>query len=85
MRKARRNDRIIFNGESIMLLQDLSQITLKNRRALCPLLDKLREKEIKYTWRFLFALIVSANGHQHVLRALADLPKFCEGLGLDPI
>lgn len=44
MRKARRNDRIIFNGETIMLFQDLSQITLRNRRALRSLLDKLREK-----------------------------------------
>lgn len=33
MRKAQRNDHIIFNGETIMLFQDLSQITLKNR---CP-------------------------------------------------
>lgn len=85
MRKARRNERIIFNGETIMLFQDLSQITLKNRRALRPLLDKLREKDLRYTWRFPFALIVATNGHQHILRTPSDLPDFCAGLGLDPV
>lgn len=85
MRRARRNDRIIFNGETIMLFHDLSQITLKNRRALRPLLDKLRERDLRYTWRFPFALIVSANGHQHVLRTPADLPDFCAGLCIDPV
>lgn len=83
MRKARRNDRIIFNGENIMLFQALSQITLKNRRALCPLLEKLRDRDFKYTWRFPFALIASANGHQHILRTPSDLLDFCAGLGLD--
>lgn len=49
IREARRNDRIILNGETIMLIQNLFPITLKNRRALHPLLDKLREKELRYT------------------------------------
>lgn len=53
MQKARSNERIVFNGATIMLFHDLSQITLKNRRALHPLLDKLRERELRYTWRFL--------------------------------
>lgn len=83
MRKARRNDRIIFNGENIMLFQDLSQITMKNRRALRPLLEKLRDRDLKYTWRFPFALIVSVSGHQHILRTPSDLPDFCAGLGFD--
>lgn len=50
MRKARRNYHIIFNEETIMIFQELSQITLKNRRALRLLLEKLRERELKYTW-----------------------------------
>lgn len=49
MRKARSNDRIIFNGESIMLFQDSSQITLRNHMALRPLLEKLRDRDLKYT------------------------------------
>lgn len=82
MFKARRNDQIIFNGECIKLFQDLSQITLKNRRALRPLLDKLREKEIRYTWRFPFALLVTSDGRQHTLRTPEDLPDFCDALQL---
>lgn len=42
MQKALRNDQIIFNGETIMLFHDLSQITLRNRRAFHHLFDKLR-------------------------------------------
>lgn len=34
MHKAQRNDQIVFNGETIMLFHDLSQITLKNHGAL---------------------------------------------------
>lgn len=83
MSKARRNDSIIFNRESI--LSYLSQITLKNQRALCPLLDKLREKQITYTWRFPFALVVTHTGKQHILRTLIDLPDFYESLNLEPI
>lgn len=85
MRKARSNERIIFNGETIMLFQDLSQITLKNRRAMRPLLDKLRERDLRYTWRFPFALLVNHNGKQHILRSPVDLLEFCNALHLDPI
>lgn len=85
MRKARRNERIVFNGATIMLFQDLSQITLQNRRALRPLLEKIREKDLRYSWRFPFALMVSYNGHQHTLRTPADLPEFCRALDMDQI
>lgn len=85
MRKARRNDQIVFNGEHIMLFQDLSQVTLRNRRALRPLLDKLRELDLRYTWRFPFALVVKLAGKQHILRSPAVLPDFCAGLGLDRV
>lgn len=72
----------MFNGENIKLLQDLSQITLKNRRALRPLLDALREKDLRYTWRFPFALLVTNHGKQHTLRTPEDLPDFCSALQL---
>lgn len=78
MRRARRNDHIVFKGARIMLFQDLSQITLKNRRALRLLLDKL-------TWRFTFSLVVTLTGKQHILRSPTDLPEFCEGLGIELI
>lgn len=84
MHNARRNEQVVFNGANIMF-QDLSQITLKNRRALRRLLEALREKELRYTWRFPFALTVNLNGHQHVLCEPDDLPEFCSALGLDQI
>lgn len=85
MQKARRNDRIVFNGETIMLFQDLSQITLKKRRALRPLLEELRNKGMRYTWRFTFALLVTHNGRQFALRSPDDLEYFCSGLQLNPM
>lgn len=85
MRKARRNDHIIFNGANIMLYQDLSQITLRNRRALRLLLDKLRKRDIRYTWHFPFALVTTISGKQLVLRTPEDLPDFCAALDLDLI
>lgn len=85
MHKARRNEQIIFNGAHITLFQDLSQITLKNRRALRPLLEALRAKDLRYTWRFPFALLVSHNGKQHFLRTPSDLQEFCSALQLGEI
>lgn len=41
MHRARKTDCIRLNRETIMLFQDLSQITLRNHRALHPLLYKL--------------------------------------------
>lgn len=80
MFKAHRNDQIVFNGKCIKLFQDLSQITLKNRRALRPLLDKLREKDIQYMWHFPFALLVTYDSRQHTPRTPDDLPDFCTAL-----
>ena len=83
MRKARGNDHIVFNGATIMLFQDLSQITLKNRRALRPLLDKLRERDMRYSWKFPFALSVTSGGRQPTLRDPDGLRDFCAALELD--
>lgn len=80
-----RSDQIVFNGVCIKLFQDLSQITLKNLRALRPLLDKLREKDIRYTWCFPFALLVTFEGRQHTLRTPDDLLEFFTALQIDPI
>lgn len=59
--KARQNEAITFNHSTILFFQDLSPITLKNRRALHPLLDTLCEKDLKYQWQFPFALTVTHN------------------------
>lgn len=66
-----------------MLFKDVSQITLKNRYALRPLLEKPRERDLKYSWHFPFALTVTYNGHQYVLRTPADLPELCEALDME--
>lgn len=54
-------------------------------RALRPFLDKLREKDMRYTWRFPFALLVTHNGRQHTLRSPEDLPEFCNAVHLGPV
>lgn len=48
LRKAREKGWIIHNGTEIKLFRDLSQITLQNRRALRPLLEALRSRNIQY-------------------------------------
>lgn len=82
LRKARERGRIIHNGSEIKLFQDLSQITLQNRRALRPLLELLRARNIQYRWKFPFALSASARGRSAILRTPEDIPMFCEQLDL---
>lgn len=48
LQKARTNELITFNGVDVQLFQDLSLITLKNRRVLNPLLEILKEKGVHY-------------------------------------
>lgn len=50
LRKARERGDLLLDGCKVQLLPDLSQMTLDKRRALCPLLDCLREHEISYSW-----------------------------------
>lgn len=57
MTKARRNDHIKFNDTEISIFQDLSPITLNNRRALRPLLEILRRQSISYKWKLPFILL----------------------------
>lgn len=56
LHKARQNDQILFKEAPIQLYQDLSPITLKNRRAVRPVLDALMDKNIPYRWKFPFAV-----------------------------
>lgn len=84
MAKAREQDQILFNGEEIQLFQDLSPITLRNRRALWPLLNLLCENRIQYRWRFPFGLAATRAGKTTLLRVPDDLHAFCEALQLDP-
>lgn len=84
LQKARMNELITFNGTDVQLFQDLSPISLKNRRALKPLLGVLREKGINYRWKFP-ALQASYNSKQFMLRVPDDLLHFCENLQIAPV
>lgn len=83
--QARQNELISFNEHKITLFQDLSPITLGYRRALHPLLEVLREHSFSYRWKFPFALSVTHNGNQHILKTPDDLPMFCEALQIPPM
>lgn len=82
LRKARERGRILHNGAEIKLFQDLSQITLQHRRALRPLLDVLRARNIQYRWKFPFGLSASTRGRSALLRTPDDLLGFCDQLDL---
>ena len=85
LHKARLEEHITFNEAEIQLYQDLSPITLKNRRALRPLLEVLKTKDITYRWKFPFALQATYNGRQFTLRIPEELQKFCECLQIIPM
>lgn len=74
MAKARQNELITFNSDTPALYQHLSPITLKNRWALCPLLEILLEKGLTYRWRFpCFECHIQYNGKQVLLRTPDEL------------
>lgn len=73
MAKAHQNELITFNGNTINNFEDLSPLTLNNRRVLRPLLEALRKQGIPYEWKFPFALNVSLQGKHFYLRTPDDL------------
>lgn len=85
LRKAKEKGQIIHNGAEIKLFQDLSQITLQNRRALHPLLEALWSWNIQYRWKFPFGLSTTARGRSALLRKPEDLQSFCDQLDLPRI
>lgn len=82
LHKARNRIHIMFEGAEIHIYQDLSGITLKNRRDLKPLLDTLRAKNIPYRWKFPFGLSATFQGRTALLRVPEDLPSFCNTMGI---
>lgn len=85
LHRARDRHSLLYQGAEIKLFQDLSPITLQNRRDLRPLLDLLRTKGIQYRWKFPFCLSASFQGRTANLRLPEDLPGFCEALNLPRI
>lgn len=75
--KARSLEEICYKGKRIELYQDLSPLTLQQRRALRPLLSVLRDHGIPYRWRFPFGLSATRQGRTQLLRYPEDLEEFC--------
>lgn len=82
LQKARGQDEIVFNSNKIELYQDLSPVTLQQRRALRPLLTVLRDKNIPYRWRFPFGLSATRSGRTALLREPDELEDFCKSLDI---
>lgn len=80
LNKARKNDQILFNDHNIALYQDLSHITLQNRRALRPMITALRDKGVPYPWRLPFALNATYLVKQYYSRMPEDIQAFCDQL-----
>lgn len=80
LRKAREKGDILLDGCKVQLLSDLSKMTLDKRRALRPLLDVLRERDITYSWGYPFQLQVRIDGTLLCVRRPADIPDFCTAL-----
>lgn len=85
MRKAREKDRMLHDNPEIELYQDLSPLTLQQRRALRPLLDSLRARGATYRWGFPFSLTATRNGRTAQLQVPEDLLLFCDQMGIPPI
>lgn len=82
LRQARVKRSLVYEGHSISIYQDLSAITLKNRRDLRPLLEVLQAKNIPYRWKFPFALSATNHGRTAILRAPEELDSFCHILDI---
>lgn len=83
--KAQEQKEFSFNGSEVKIFQNLSQITLNNRRALQPILATLRERNMAYKWHFPFGLCVTVQGRSFTLQTPVDLPQFFEHVNLAPI
>lgn len=79
---ARRHRDFEYEGAQIIFLQDLSKYTLIRRKAVKPLLDVLREREILFRWGFPFQVIVHQGGRRVIFQDINDLPEFSRLLQL---
>lgn len=80
LRNARLRHKYLHEGSELQIYQDLSNITLQNRRDLKPLLEVLRERAIIYRWKFPFGLFASHQGRSALLRVPEELQMFCDAL-----
>ncbi|CAH2282447.1 Hypothetical predicted protein [Pelobates cultripes] len=75
---------LLYQGHEIQIYQDLSWHTLQARRALRPITDQLRSRNIRYRWGFPFALIVNTRGTTYTISTHQDIvPNLAETSILD--
>lgn len=72
-----------YNNSDIQIFSDLSARTLARRRHLRPLLDVLRGANLKYSWGYPLALVVTKEGRSWRLNQLEDLQDFCRNLNIE--
>lgn len=82
LKKARNKAQLECEGHSICIYQDLSAITLRHRKDLCPLLEVLQTRGIRYRWKFPFGLLASHQGRSALLRVPEELDDFCHTLAI---
>ncbi|DBA13690.1 TPA: hypothetical protein GDO54_018641 [Pyxicephalus adspersus] len=85
IKKARVTEHLEYAGARLQLLPDLSKHTLDMRRAVRPLLDVLRERNIPYRWGYPFHLIARYSSKNYFFRGPEDLPHFLRDLRLPDI
>ncbi|CAH2273981.1 Hypothetical predicted protein [Pelobates cultripes] len=71
-----------FQGHEIQIYQDLSWHTLQARRALRPITDQLRMRNLRYRWGYPFALIVNTRGTTFTISTHQDITPFTKALNL---
>lgn len=84
LRAAHPKPHIDFDRANVSLFSDLSQRTLMQRHAVCPLIEALRSMDVSYRWGFPFLLMATQNRKSAVFLTKDDLLHFLETLDLPP-
>ena len=80
--KLRRKPPLCYDGTDIQIFTDLAWETLARRRFLKPLLEQMRQLNIKYQWGFPACLIGHKEGISAKLIFPEDLVGFCRKLDM---
>lgn len=81
---ARNNNCLQFQSHTYQLFTDLAPLTIAKCRAMKPQLQILLQHQLKYTWRFPFALQFSFQGQQYTCTTPESLQRLLESLHLSP-
>lgn len=84
-RNLRERHPLQYEQTTLQVFADLSSETLSRRRQLKPLLEHLRQANIKYSWGFPAALIVHRDGKTVRLKFPEEVQDFCTELQIPTI